>query len=192
MLQNPDSFAQPFVTALDSVSFSSAYLSRNLGTAFIWILGITIGLVLILLLSLFSRVEFIHKLQDKLKKELLWNSILRTIMQTSLEFGFCCYFTLKYAHFDGSFGAIVNFAYAYVFTVLLLGFPIICLRIYTVKFELFKSIKYEDLHSVGSHQQFLQRQNKIDKKVVDWETKLDLLVCDFYESDDMNSIVSQL
>jgi len=87
-----------------------------------------------------------NKISAKLKKTLLWNTILRTIMQTSLDFGFCCYFTIKYANNDGSKGALINIVYAYVFSALLLAFPIICYIFYKVKFEIVKDINYEDLH----------------------------------------------
>ena len=87
-----------------------------------------------------------QKLNEKLKDNLLWNAVLRTIMQTSLEFGFCCYFTIKFADIDGTMGTIINISYAYVFSVLLIGFPIFCLLLYVHKFRKISDLKFEDLH----------------------------------------------
>ena len=64
-----------------------------------------------------------------------WNTILRTVMQTSLEFGFCIVFTLKYAEFDGSAGAWINFGYAYIFLVLLACFPVFSIIFYKHHFS---------------------------------------------------------
>ena len=53
LLYNPESSTKPYVEALDTVGFDSAYLSRNLGTAFVFILFATMGLVTILFTLLF-------------------------------------------------------------------------------------------------------------------------------------------
>ena len=56
-----------FKAATQTLSIGSAYLSRNLGTQFILILFITLGLMLILILSPFDRLNFIRRVNDKLK-----------------------------------------------------------------------------------------------------------------------------
>ena len=83
-------------------------------------------------------MRYLKIIHDKLKANLLWNAVLRTVMQTSLEFCFCCYFNLKYAEMDKSLGASINFGYAYVFSVLLCAFPIAFIIFYKKKFDIFR------------------------------------------------------
>lgn len=66
-------------------------------------------------------------------------------MQTSLEFGFCCYFCLKYAEFDGSVGTMINFGYAYLFAILLVVIPFFFVIFYKMHFESFREIRYNRL-----------------------------------------------
>ena len=103
---------------------------------------------MLLVLSPFGRFQFAQKAIDYLKKKLLWNVVLRTVMQTSLEFGFCIVFTLKYAEFDGSIGAAINFCYAYLFTILLGVIPFFFIIFYKKNNETFREIKYERLAGV--------------------------------------------
>ena len=88
-------------------------------------------------------------------------------MQTSLEFGFCCYLTLKYANNDGSTGAFINIVYAYVFSVLLLAFPIISFIFYKAKFEIVKDINYEALHFEEDYEHTIRRS--VTVKDIDWK-----------------------
>ena len=73
-------------------------------------------------------------IKNKLKQMLLWNAVLRTIMQTSLEFTFCAIFTLTYAENDRSLCAIINYVYAYVFAILVALFSVFSVIFYRRNF----------------------------------------------------------
>ena len=62
-------------------------------------------------------------------------------MQTSLEFTFCCVFTIRYAEYNGSICALINYTYAYGFAVLVSLFPVFCFIFYKRKYETFKPIE---------------------------------------------------
>ena len=64
----------------------------------------------------------------------MWNSILRTIMQTSLEFTYSSIFTLKYTSVENHFGILLNIVYAIAFLILTFTFPFIFL-LYHMHFE---------------------------------------------------------
>ena len=97
----------------------------------------SIGLILILVLSPFKRFKYIEKIVNDLKEKLLWNTVLRTVMQTSLEFGFCIVFTLQYGTFEWSFGPLMNYCFAVVFAILLCTIPIFFIVFYKSNFSLF-------------------------------------------------------
>ena len=126
---------------LGLMGLDSSYLSRPFGTAFLWILIASMGLILIIILIPFSGISKLRNLKDKLKKKLLWNAILRTVMQTSLEFSFCCIFTIKYAINDGSMCALLNIAYAYVFAALLCIAPVFYIMFYKNHFHIFHEVE---------------------------------------------------
>ena len=111
-------------------------------------------------------------------------------MQTSLEFGFCCYFTLKYANNDGSFGAWINISYGYVFSVLLLASPIFFLFFYGKQFEKFKDIEFSDLHNLNDSSMILSTiKRKLTKKDLNWRGKLEDIAENFYEAEDIDEVV---
>ena len=136
------------IQSLDTFGFSSAYQSRTLGTAFIWYLIMTLGFIFIIGLSPFKKQKYLGKVRGKLVNALCWNSVLRTIMQTSLELCFCAYFTIKYAQYDGRFCSFINIFYAYVFTALIFTFPIFTIVFYRYKLLSFSKIlsKNEEAH----------------------------------------------
>ena len=122
----------------------------------------TFGLITILFLMPCTRIRIVKKAVSKLKEKLLWNAMLRTVMQTSLEFGFCCVLTLKYAKFDGSLGATINFAFAYLFTVLLCLFPIFCAIFYQKHFNIFREIDLIQEDEGDAHNSVFMRSKSID------------------------------
>ena len=122
------------IQSFDTLGFNSAYLSRTLGTAFIWYLLMTLGFIIIICLTHFKNQKYLGELRRKLVNSLCWNSVLRTFMQTSLELCFCAYFTIKYAQYDGRLCSFINIFYAYVFTALIFSFPIFTIIFYRYKF----------------------------------------------------------
>ena len=128
------------IEGFSSLGFESSYQSRTLGTAFILYLLITSGFIVIIALTPFSNIRYLGKARNKIINSLCWNTVLRTIMQTSLELTFCSYFTLKYAQYDGGICSFINIFYAVIFAGLIIIFPVFSTIFYRTKFEIFRNI----------------------------------------------------
>ena len=76
----------------------------------------------------------------------MWNAVLITVMQTSLEFGFVIYFQLKYATWDGSFGVWVNFVYAYLMLGLVIFIPIFMTTFYWYNYERITPLSVQNIN----------------------------------------------
>ena len=104
--------------------------------------------------------------------------------------GFSCYFTLKYAVIDDSLGARINIVYAYVFTVLLVAFPIFCFFFYRAKFEVIRDLDYSELHTEEEH--ITPISQDLPEKLVGWKDTLEDLAANYYESDKIDWLVKYL
>ena len=109
-------------------------------------------------------------------------------MQTSLEFGFCCFFTLKYATIDGSFGTLINISYAYIFGIGLLVFPFFCLIFYRLKFNTFCQIEF----AIEPNALESTIRRIVSKKDLHWQIKHEQVCSEFYESDEMQVTIVQI
>ena len=120
-------------------------MSNNLGSVFVMILLTTIALLLILVLEIFSkRVPCMEKAGSWLKKKLLWNFILRLIMEGVLELSFCIYFNLRYGSCDFKvLGSWVNYFYAVFFAAIIVAMPFFILIFYCKNFLKLKDKEFK-------------------------------------------------
>ena len=134
--------AEHFKAGLELLGFESIYVSRNMGSIFIWVILATCSIISIFLIEPFTKgVPCVGRISAKLRKKFLWNSVLRTIMQTSLEFTYASIFTLKYTSVEYNFGILLNIAYAIAFLILTFTFPFIFL-LYQMHFEKISDKKF--------------------------------------------------
>ena len=157
-----------------------------------WILIATAGLVSIVLLTPLSRINVVKRIVIKLKEKLLWNTILRTVMQTSLEFGFCAVFTIRYAENDGGIAALINFTYAYVFSLLLCILPIFFIIFYKMHFDSFyivDRINEDDDEFIRRGRRFTR--SSLGSHLNDLE-KVEALCVDFYLTGEMDRVTEAI
>ena len=114
-------------------------------------------------------------------------------MQTSLEIGFCCVFTIRYAPIDGSICSVINKGYAYLFAVLLPIFPIASIAFYKSKFDVLRRI--EIVNDAGD-ELGLRRSTERGKislaSGLNWKFKLEKLCSEFYSSEEMKGTIKSI
>ena len=73
--------AKHFKEGLELLGFESIFVSRGMGSVFLWIIMVTVSLFMIVLLIPFrQKFQCAQSLSDRLSEKFLWNPILRTIM----------------------------------------------------------------------------------------------------------------
>jgi hypothetical protein len=139
--------------SLGELGYRSAYTSNNLGSVFVIMIFTCVALVVIAILELVERLDkclaperaqscFIARLNTKIKEQILWNFVIRLLLEGTLETAFCVFFNLQYGEFDTSiFGAWFNYFFS-----CLLGVTLVLLPIWIVVFYLknFDQLEKED------------------------------------------------
>ena len=119
---------------LDPLGYGSHYISNVMGSIYIYMLATILGLFIIILLS----VTRFRKLQQKLENFLLWNWIIRLIIQASLEFSFTVFLNwpfMKRITCTKSFFEFLDYAMTILVTILLITLPIFIVIFYRKYFH---------------------------------------------------------
>ena len=102
-----------------------------------------IGLALILILSPFWTVKPIKRLRDYLKKQLLWNFIIRTFLESGIILAYCVILNLRYGELE-NIGGYMNYITACVFSIVLISMPFFILFFYLSKYDVMNSEDEEE------------------------------------------------
>lgn len=116
------------VTRLEEFDYDSMFLTVNLGSVFVIIFLVTVGLFSILLgnfMNSFLPACF-KNINKKLEKHLIWNFCIRLILETAIETIISTILNLKFGRFSTQlpFGDFVNRMYAYFFAAIYLTSPV--------------------------------------------------------------------
>ena len=99
-----------------------------------------------------------------LHKKLLWNFVIRLLIELSLLLGFCCALTVRYAEFTGSFMTVIDVISAYIFIGVLTVLPFFIFFFYLKNFEKMNSedeeVAEEFEERYGSPLEGLKKENK--------------------------------
>ena len=96
-----------------------------------------------LILTPFWTVAPIKRLRDYLKKQLLWNYILRTFLESGIILFYCVILNIRYGEMD-NFGGYMNYITAWVFTIVLTILPFFILVFYLSKYDVMNSEDEEE------------------------------------------------
>ena len=106
-----------------------------------------------------SRFSCIRRGNEWLKKKLMWNFVIRLILEGALETAFCCYINIKYGKFDRKiFGSVFSFLSSIVLGLLLILFPVFILVFYLRNFD--RLGDQEFLHKYGGVYEGLKTNKK--------------------------------
>ena len=125
--------------ALDSLGYESRYISRIMGSIYMLILLTTVGLiVMLLLLTIKSRLKWALTPFRKLKEILLWNYIIRLIFEVCIELTFVLIFNTtphkKIIH-SKNILEFLDHAYTILFNILICIGPAFIIIFYNFNFS---------------------------------------------------------
>jgi hypothetical protein len=113
-------------------------MSKNLGSRFVIVLVTSFLLLVILILELFKH-PFAQKVSTKLKDKLLWNFVIRLVIESYLSLGFSVYFNLRFTSCNFLYlGSWVNYFYAVGFAAVIIAAPLFVVFFYSRKFSRFE------------------------------------------------------
>jgi hypothetical protein len=120
------------VSSMDQLGYNDVNISNTMGTGYLIILGVILGLLIILVSLPCSRFKFCSKFSKWLRNKLLWNFVIRLLLEESLETTFSIVLTFKYGSFSTiSYGTAIDYIIA-----ALLAFSVAILPVFMVIFYL--------------------------------------------------------
>jgi hypothetical protein len=126
----------------EQLGYSSKYMSNNLGSIFVIVLVTSFLLLVILMLEPFKH-PLSQKVSTKLKDKLLWNFVIRLVIESYLSLGFSVYFNLRFASCKFSYlGSWVNYFYAVGFAAVIIAAPLFVVFFYSRNFSRFKDEQF--------------------------------------------------
>jgi hypothetical protein len=156
----PQTEQQNLKASLSELGYSSAYMSNNLGSVYVFAFFTAILLLLSGLLELFSRFPLFAKVNDKIKKKLHWNFVIRLVMEAAMEIAFGTYINLTYGKFDFKyFGAWFNYISTCVLGGALLALPIFIVIFYSRNFHKLEDEEFES--KFGAVYEGLSKTSKV-------------------------------
>jgi len=117
----------PYTTEFGELGYETSNIILNMGTVFIIVICNVIAFGLIYLLRILSRVcckDQLMKQSKKLYDSLVWNGIIRLVLEGYLEFALSCFLGFVYFHRNTAgdiFSLIILFFSSFMLTV----FPLI-------------------------------------------------------------------
>ena len=152
---------QNLKASLSELGYSSAYLSNNLGSVYVFAFLTAIVLILSGLLELCARFTIVNKLNNRIKKQLHWNFVIRLVMEAGMEIAFGVYINLTYGKFEkGYFGAVFNYLSCIVLGGALLALPIFIIVFYSRNFHRLEEEGFEA--KFGSVYEGLAKRSKAE------------------------------
>ena len=95
-----------------------------MGSFFVYTVATMIGLVLILFTLPLKRFECCKKVHEFIQKKLLWNFVIRLVLEQFLKLGFGLLLQFKYVFVNKKYyGSVVNFMLAIIMTVIAVLLP---------------------------------------------------------------------
>ena len=123
---------------LQDMSYESRYISENMGSVFVLLTLIFIGLCLMVLIAfLWGMLPiFVRRFYVKLKDFLLWNVIIRLYMEAAIELIICTVLNLRFGNLANGapWAASLNTVLAYLYTGMWLVAPFLIYFFYTRNF----------------------------------------------------------
>jgi len=119
-------FREPVTSNFGALGYETTFFIRNLGNPFLFALGYAIALLLILLLKDCKKINQYKSVQGVMKTLqglLLWNSVIRFVIESYMLFTICALINLAYFEF-GDYGSVISGLFTILFTFLVMAFPI--------------------------------------------------------------------
>ena len=88
------------ISSMDQLGYNDPNISNTMGTVYIITLATFIGLIAVLITLPLKRLNSCKRLNKWLSKKLLWNFVIRLVLEGSLETSFAVALTLKYSRFS--------------------------------------------------------------------------------------------
>ena len=133
------------VDQMGILGYNSAYISTTMGSQYLLLLLTFLGLLLIVLTLPFRSSSCCGKTNTWLRKKLLWNWIIRFLLQSVLELGFGLILMFRYGVKNKQNPwTIVDFTIGIIISIFLFSFPGFILCFYTKYYDKRKDEEFKE------------------------------------------------
>ena len=129
---------------MGELGYESAFMSNNLGSMYIILLVMCVLILFSAFLELFARFPRCANFNNRIKRQLHWNFVIRFCIEGVLEFAFAAAINIKYGKHDlHILGSWVNYLFAIVFLIVLVVLPVFVILFYWYWFEKLDDEEFE-------------------------------------------------
>ena len=129
---------------MNELGYNSAYISSTMGSSYIFMFLTIFGLLIILATLPFKNLCCCLKVREWLKKHLLWNWVIRLVLEEILELGFCLSLQFKYGIFKGASGpTLIDMSFGILYGIIIILLPAFILFFYCKYFALFEEAAFK-------------------------------------------------
>jgi hypothetical protein len=132
------------VSSMDELGYNDVNISNTMGTGYLIILGVILGLLIILFTLPCSRIKFFGKVNKWLRKKLIWNFVIRLLFEESLETTYSVVLAFKYGSFSTtSFGTAIDYIIAALLALSVASLPVFMVIFYLKNYENWESKDFD-------------------------------------------------
>ena len=123
-------------SGMDNLGYNDSNLSNSMGTVYVVTQVTVFGLIALLITLPFMRCKGCNRLNLWLRKKLLWNTVIRLILEESLESTYAVVLCFKYSTFNTSaFGSATDYILAVILAVAIASLPVFMIIFYLKYFD---------------------------------------------------------
>ena len=139
-------YPENIVEQMEILGYNSAYISTTMGSQYLFLLMTIFGLLLIVITLPFkSRTTCCGNTNRWLRKKLLWNWIIRFLLESALEIGFGLILLFRYGERDKQYPwTIVDFIIGISLAILLFPLPAFILFFYSKYHDRLKDEEFKE------------------------------------------------
>lgn len=127
------------VSSMQQLGYNDPNISNTMGTVYVVTQAAIIGLLLILITLPLACFTWIGKANKWLRKRLVWNFVIRLLLEECLETTFAVALTYKYSRFTKrAFGSATDYILGIVLTAAIAILPFFLVIFYLKNFENWK------------------------------------------------------
>jgi hypothetical protein len=138
-MEDPDGLYKGLIKNLNPIGYSSHYMAPSMGSLYI-VMVYNLGQFIFLFLTYPFRKSHhrLFKYRLRIKEGLMWNFVIRLLMETALELSFCCFLNFPYFYkipeVSGFFEGLDYFM-TILIGIMILVFPFFVAIFYNYNYE---------------------------------------------------------
>jgi hypothetical protein len=144
-------------------------MAYSMGSMYIIMLVNFVQLILYVIILPLRKYARINKCRKKIKKDIMWNFVIRLIMETALELSFCCFLNFPYfyriANFEGFF-EILDYFMTIVISLMIAIMPFWIAIFYIRNFEDWGTEKFEEKYGAPYEGLFTDKRWSIANSII--------------------------